>query len=259
MSKQVAGKANGAGLPASITNMAAALATSAATSGAAGGGELYLKMSKHGEWVYGMENTEVEEGAVLAINPHGFTHGWVAWGSKERGNEGTNVGEVMVPATQPAPLETDLPEVNGDWTQAIGVQMKVTNGEDEDLQLMWKANSLGARKAYAVILQAIVARIGDGSEDIIPLVELEADSYMHTTYGKIFVPEVNIVGWMAMSGEVAEEVAALEEQAEEPETEPEPEPAPRRRGRKAAADADADAEPAKDEKPPRRRRRKAAK
>ena len=87
-----------------------------------------MKMTKFGEWVYGAENTEVEEDAILAVNPMGFQHGWTAWGSKDRGNDGVNVGEVMVPATQPMPDINDLPNVNGDWSKCIAVQMRVTNG-----------------------------------------------------------------------------------------------------------------------------------
>lgn len=232
MSNDVAAAGNN--LPANIGNMAAALAQSAGTAGSSGAGELYLKMTKFGEWVYGAEETEIEEGAILAINPMGFQHGWTAWGSKERGNDGQNVGEVMVPATQPMPLETDLPQVNGDWTKCIAVQMKVTSGEDAGIQLLWKANSLGARKAYAAILQAVVARIQEGAAAVVPLVELTTDSYTHKTYGKIFTPELKVTGWADMDGEqAAEPAAAIEEQPTEPaDPQPEEQEAPKRRRRR---------------------------
>lgn len=220
----------GGNLPANISGMAAALANSAASAGSSGTGELYLKMTKFGEWVYGSDNTEVEEDAILAVNPAGFQHGWTAWGSKARGNDGVNVGEVLVPATQPMPMEGDLPQVNGDWSKCIAAQMKVTNGEDEGIQLLWKANSLGARKAYAALMQAVVARMQEGSDAIVPLVKLENDSYQHKTYGKIFSPELTIVGWATMDGEAVAPTQKLEEKAETPEPE---EAAPRRRRRRA--------------------------
>lgn len=225
----------GGGLPSNITNMAAALAQSSVSAGAAGGGELYMTFSKFGEWCYGAEKTETEEGSVWAINPQGFTHGFIAWDQSNTSNGPT--GEVMVPATQPMPLESELPEVKGDWTKAIGVQLHCTSGEDEGAQSVWKANSLGARKAYAEILQAVIARIGEGVAEIVPLVELKADSYIHKTYGKIFTPVVEIVGWANMDGEpAAEPAAALEEQPvqEEPAAEPAAEEKPRRRRRKAS-------------------------
>ena len=222
------------GLPANILDMAAALAQSAGQAGSSGAGELYLKMTKFGEWVFGAENTEMEEGQQLAINPQGFQHGWVAWGSKARGNDGTHMGEVMVPATTPLPLEGDLPEVNGDWSKAIAVQMKCLKGEDKGLQLIWKANSLGARKAYASILQAVIERITAGNGQCVPIVELGNDQYTHNTYGVIKTPEVTIVGWMGMDGEQAEEpVAAIEDAT--PSEEPAPEEKPARRRRRKAS------------------------
>lgn len=225
----------GGGLPANIGNMAAALAQSAGSAGATGAGELYLKMTKFGEWVYGAEETEVEEGATVAINPAGFQHGWTAWGSKARGNDGQNVGEVLVPATQPMPLEADLPNVNGDWSKCIAVQMKITDGEDEGVQLLWKANSLGARKAYASLLQAVVARIQEGSEAVVPLVKLVNDHYQHKTYGKIYTPVLDIVGWATMDGVATDDAPKVEDKTEQPEPEAkQEEEKPRRRRRRAS-------------------------
>lgn len=226
---EVATTGNGA-LPANITNMAAALAQSSVNAGAAGGGELYMMFTKFGEWVYGAEKTEVEEGSQWAINPEGFTHGWQAWDQDNTSNGPS--GEVMVPATQPMPSEADLPAVSGKWAKAIGVQMRCISGEDEGLQVLWKANSLGARKAYAEILQQVVIRIQAGKTDVVPVVELEADNYTHKTYGKIFTPAVNIVGWSDMDGNQAAQPEAIEAPAEEA--------------------------PAKQEEPPRRRRRRAS-
>ena len=66
-------------LPASITNMAQALAISAGQAGAAGGTDLYAQFTKFGEWVYGSEKTEVEEGPAWdhvlgkSLDPKEFT------------------------------------------------------------------------------------------------------------------------------------------------------------------------------------------
>lgn len=230
---EVATTGNGA-LPANITNMAAALAQSSVNAGAAGGGELYLMFTKFGEWVFGAEKTETEEGSQWAVNPEGFTHGWQAWDQDNTSNGPT--GEVMVPATQPMPAEADLPDVKGKWAKAIGVQMRCLNGEDEGVQVLWKANSLGARKAYAEILQAVVTRIQNGHSDVVPVVELKADNYNHKTYGKIFTPLVDVVGWSDMDGNQAEAPAGeLEAPEEAPAEEPEAEEKPARRRRRKAS------------------------
>jgi len=226
-------------LPANIVNMATALAQSASQAGASTSSDAYMKFSKFGEWIYGVENTEVEEGSIWAVNPLGFVHGWTAWGTKEHGTNGQNVGEMMVPATQPMPQEGNLPTVKGNWAKGIGIQMRCTNGEDEGVQVMFKSNSLGGRKAYAAILQSVVARITAGEPHCMPLVKLGNDSYDHKEYGKIFTPVLEVVGWAAHDAEkpVAESatVDRLPPHADAPkveETPKEAEEAPRRRRRR---------------------------
>jgi len=214
-------------LPANIQNMATALVQSSVSAGAAGGGELYMQFTKFGEWVFGTDKTEPEEGSVWAVNPMQFMHGFIAWDQSNTSQGPT--GEVMVNAGSPLPAEADLPEVAGKWSKAIAMTLRCTNGEDEGIQCLWKGNSLGARKAYAALLQPVAERIGQGKEDFVPLVELGADSYTHKTYGKIFAPELTIVGWTTMDGTATEEV----EETEAAEVEPEEKPA-RRRRRKAA-------------------------
>ena len=218
------------GLPANVTAMATALAASVSGAGAQSTGDLYAKMTKFGEFVYGADNTEVEEGSHWAVNPTGFQHGFVAWGNAQHGTEGQNVGEVMVPATSPMPLESELPDVKGSWSKAVAIQLRCTNGEDEGVQILFKSNSLGGRKAYAAVLQAVVGKIQAGEAECVPLVEMNAESYEHKTYGKIFNPVFEIVGWATMDGEKAEEPDGTEPAAEEPAAEEKP----RRRRRKAS-------------------------
>jgi hypothetical protein len=228
-------------LPANILNMATALAQSAAQAGANSGMDAFMKFSKFGEWIYGAENVEVEEGSVWAVNPLGFQHGWTAWGTKAHGTDGQNVGEVMVPSTQPMPLEENLPVVKGEWSKAVGIQMRCTNGEDEGVQVMFKTNSYGGRKAYAALLQAVVARITSGATECMPLVALKADSYQHKTYGKIFNPIIEVVGWASHTDEKPAPATAtvdrLPPHAEPPNVEEPPkevvqEETPRRRRRR---------------------------
>jgi hypothetical protein len=226
-------------LPANIANMATALAQSASQAGASVSSDAYMKFSKFGEWIYGVENTEVEDGSVWAVNPFGFMHGYTAWGTKAHGTEGQNVGEVMVPAMQSMPQEGMLPQVKGEWSKAVGIQMRCTNGEDEGVQVMFKANSRGGRKAYAALLQTLVARMATDEANCMPLVSLQSDSYDHKQYGKIFEPVITVVGWAAHGDEKPAPVSATTERlpphadapahVEEPPTVEEP----RRRRRRA--------------------------
>ncbi len=223
-------------LPANVANMAQALQQSVSTAGSGGGSDQYMKMTRSGDWEFGVSGTIPEEDSVWAINPAGCQHGFVAWGNKEHDNEGTNVGEVMVPATQPMPSEADLPNVKGTWSKATALQLRCTNGEDAGVQVMYKANSVGARKAYAAVLQAIVGKITDGDAACVPLVHLASDSYKHSKYGTIFNPIFEIVGWANMDGEAAAETAAaIEEAPEEAPVVEEEAPAPARRRRRKAS------------------------
>jgi hypothetical protein len=218
-------------LPPSVQNMAASLAASVAAVGGAGGGDLYMKMTKFGDFVYGADQTAVEEGSIWAANPLGFQHGYTCWGTKEHGTEGQNMGEVLVAASSPLPEVGSLPQAKGNWSKAIALQVRCTNGEDEGVQTLFKANSDGGRKAYAGLLQALVEQLGKKVPEVVPLIELENDFYEHASYGKIFKPVFKVVGWTTMDGEAAP--AKLEEVKEEPAEEPAKEEAPRRRRRKA--------------------------
>jgi hypothetical protein len=192
--------------------MAAALAQSAGSVAAGGGSDLFMRFTKFGEWMFGTDNTEVEEGSIWAVNPTGFTHGFIAW-DQENTSKGPT-GEVMVSATLPMPLQESLPAVTGSWAKCVGIQLRCTNGEDEGLQVVFKSSSTGGRKAYADMVQAVVAQLGKDPATPVPLVSLEADSYAHKTYGKIFTPKIVIVGWAGMDGaaQEAEEPAAPEEE-----------------------------------------------
>lgn len=232
MSKEVS--ATSAALPANVANMAQALAQSAGSAGTSGAGELFMKFTKTGEWVYGAEETEAQDGSVWAVNPLGLQHGWTCWGNENSPNKGKNLGEVMVPAQQPLP-EEPAAMTDGTWTKAVAIQMRCTNGDDEGLQVLFKSNSRGGRQAYAALVQALVAQLGDSPQSPVALVSLEADSYKHNTYGKIMTPMITVTGWAGMDGEEAAEVEAVEDDGDNtPPEDPEPAKPARRRRRKAA-------------------------
>ena len=227
MSKEL--KASSAALPANVTSMAQALAVSAGSAGTGGGSDLFMRFTKFGEWVYGSDATEVEEGSLWAVNPTGFTHGFIAWDQDNTFNGPT--GELMVPATSPMPAQEDLPDVKGSWAKCVGIALRCTSGEDEGAQAVFKTSSTGGRKAYAELIQAVVAQLGKDSSKPVPLVNLEASSYVHKTYGKIFTPEITVEKWVTMDG-LGDDDAA--EEAGEAASEPQTEERPRRRKRQAS-------------------------
>jgi len=248
-------------LPANIENMVTGLVQSVQTVGT-GGGDLFMKMGKNGIFVYGQEDIETEEDATWAANPAGFQHGWIAWGDKAHGTESKMLGEKLGPAAQPIFDESELPSVEGTWSQAIAIQFRCMDGEDEGTQCLYKANSHGGRKAYGELLKKIIEKIQSGDNELVPVVRLASTSYKHEKYGKIFNPDFIVTGWLAM--DAVPEGEPPEEEAPEEEAPPK-----RKRGKKAAKVAPEpeeaaegelveEEEEAEPEPKPRRRRRKAA-
>jgi len=219
--------------PANIANMAQSLQNSAANASSGGGdGSSYLRFSRAGEWSFGREQIEPEEGSLWAINPGSFKHGWIAWGTKEHGTNGKKAGEQMVSATEPMPDKYSLPQVQGEWAQAIEMSLQCVSGEDEGTSVIYNTNSVGGRNCYATVVQAVVEQVAKNPEYFVPVVELENSSYKHDSYGTIYTPLMRVVKWVDINGEEAGGRApAIEEQdSDVEETEEE---APRRRRRRA--------------------------
>ena len=144
---------------------------------------VYLKFSKHGVWVWGSESTQVEDESLWAIHPETFRHGWIAWGTKDHGNKGQKVGEISVPAIEPLPNENGLEPVKGNWARQISMEMMCLNGFDKDVRVVFNSNAGGGRTAYKKIVSAVVEKITAGSPEVVPVVSLKGDSYIHKEHG----------------------------------------------------------------------------
>jgi hypothetical protein len=95
-------------------------------------GIVNIKMDKTGHWVYGADQTEVEDDATWAVNPFSFIHGYIAWG------DGEVLGEKMVAVSQPLPeLEAAPPNAKKGWEVQVGLAMKCITGEDK----VWKCDT----------------------------------------------------------------------------------------------------------------------
>lgn len=192
----------------------------------------FMKM-KGGEWLYGGDDMDVEEGSLWAANPNSFVMGYVAW-SKDSTLEGEILrGAGDDPVTMGECRAKD-PELN--WSYQIGVQLVCTSGEDEGTGVLYKTNSFGGKKALNGLLDEIIAKIqADGTdENIVPLVELKTSSYKHKKHGKTYNPVLEVIKWASLNDgfESSEEVEEDEPEAIEEIAE---EPTPPRRQRKRVA------------------------
>lgn len=188
-----------AGLPAPAT-----LAQALRSIPTVGDGVTILKMDKTGHWVFGADQTEVQEGSKWAINPFSFVHGFIAWG------DGEVLAESMVPVTQPLPELAPAPAAaKRGWETQVGMSLKCISGEDEGLEARFSATSVGGKKAIQTLAAAIAEQVEKDQSQPVPLVTLLKDHYQHKSYGRIYTPIFKVVGWVSMDGaaEAAAEVA----------------------------------------------------
>jgi hypothetical protein len=205
----------GANLPA-VSTLSTALRSLETVAGPAG--SVIIKMDKTGHWVFGADQTDVEEDSTWAVNPFSFIHGFIAWG------DGEVLGEKMVSVSEPLPeMEAAPPNAKRGWESQIGMSLKCVSGEDKDMEARYTVTSVGGKKAVQALAVAIAEQVEKNQAKPVPVVRLKKDHYTHKSYGRIYTPVFEIVEFVSMDGK-AEEAQAEEAPAAEAA------PARRRRG-----------------------------
>ncbi|CAB4140363.1 hypothetical protein UFOVP406_19 [uncultured Caudovirales phage] len=216
-------KFGGSNLP-SVKSLSSALRSVAADVGVGAGGMVILKMDKTGHWVFGADQTEVEDDSIWAVNPFSFVHGYICWG------EGEVLGEKMVGVAEPLPeLEPAPAASKRGWEMQVGMTLACTNGEDEGMQARYSATSVGGKKAVQALAVAIAEQVDKDQDHPVPLVRLKKEHYQHKSYGRIFTPVFEVVKWVGLDAEAVADEAdpAVEDEVAADE-------APRRRRRATA-------------------------
>jgi hypothetical protein len=171
-------------------------------------GTVILKMDKTGHWVFGADQTEVEDDATWAVNPYSFVHGFIAWG------DGEVLGEKMASVTQPLPeLDAAPAGAKRGWEMQIGMALKCRNGEDKDMEARFTTTSVGGKKSVQALGIAIATQVDKDPSKPVPVVRLKKDHYTHKSYGRIYTPVFEIVEWVGMDGAESEEAPVAEEAA----------------------------------------------
>ena len=188
-----------AGLPA-ISTLSSALKSISASAGPVG--VVILKMDKTGHWVFGADQTEVEDDSTWAVNPFSFVHGFIAWG------DGEVLGEKMVAVSQPLPVIDEAPPgAKKGWEQQIGMSLKCLTGDDAGMEARFTTTSVGGKRAVQTIAAELAEQVEKDQTKPVPVVRLKKDHYQHKSYGKIFTPVFEIVEWIGMEGEPEPEKA----------------------------------------------------
>ena len=189
-----------AGLPA-ISTLSTAL-KSMAVSAAGPSGVVILKMDKTGHWVFGADQTEVEDDSTWAVNPFSFVHGFIAWG------DGEVLGEKMVAVSQPLPEIDDAPPgAKKGWEQQIGMSLKCLSGDDKGMEVRFTTTSVGGKRSVQTVAAALAEQVEKDQTKPVAVVKLKKDHYQHKSYGKIYTPVFEIVEWISMDGEPEPEAA----------------------------------------------------
>ena len=195
-----------ANLPA-VSSLATSLRTIQSEVGAAG--VVILKMDKTGHWVFGADQTEVEDDSLWAINPFSFVHGFIAWG------DGEVLGEKMASVSQPLPaLEEAPPQAKKGWENQVGMSLKCISGDDKGMEARYTTTSVGGKRSVQTLAVALADQVEKDQNKPVAVVRLKKDHYAHKSYGKIYTPVFEIVEWISMDADATD--VKVEEEAEQP-------------------------------------------
>ena len=198
-----------AGLPA-VTDLALALKNNLNV--ASEMGVTIIKMDRTGHWVFGADQTEIEDDSTWAVNPFSFVHGYIAWG------DGEVLAEKMGSVSQPLPeLEVAPPGAKKGWETQVGFSMKCLDGADKDMEVRYTTTSVGGKKAVQALAVAIATQVEKDQSKPVPVVELGKEHYTHKSYGRIYTPVFKVLEWASMDGKSeveAEEAPAIEASVE---------------------------------------------
>jgi len=157
------------------------------------GGKPFLRLSRTGDYIYGPQNVDVQDGSHWAVNLASLEHGWVCWG------DGELLGQIMVDVRLPQPQRPPAVEGYG-FEPQFGMSLACISGDDKGVEVIYKNNSLGYKKAFDQLLADIRARYIIDQQFYWPVIELNTSSYPHKKYGQIFEPIFKVVGWADANG-----------------------------------------------------------
>jgi len=193
----------------SVASLATALRAIKQESGA--GGSVILKMDKTGHWVFGADQTEVENDSLWAINPFSFVHGYICWG------DGEVLGEKMAPITDPLPEIGEAPSAaKRGWEKQVGLSLKCVTGEDKGIEVRFSSTSVGGKRAVQEAATALAEQVEKDESKPVPVIAFGKSHYSHKAYGKIYTPEFIIKKWVSLDSEPEQNTLALEAEPEAP-------------------------------------------
>lgn len=171
---------------------------------AASNGGAYLKFSK-GEWLLGQNDDEVALGRRLAANMDELSIGWIRWADGKPAERRMGLlSQGYKPEARDALGYTDEAEWEKDDQGKAKDPWNFTNelplaDPETGEQMIFSASSKGGIGCMGNLCKAY-GREYRQRPGLVPVIELQRDSYKHAVYGKTYVPVVNIVDWIDNAG-----------------------------------------------------------
>jgi len=187
-------------------------------------GRPILRLTDSGAWVFGQDSTQLDERALLAVNPMTIQHGYIAF--KRSTNEiaytvDNEPAALLWPITEPVPMIGNLPELETDkraqadqqprWSFQISIDMKIIDGPDKGTDLVYKPTSRGGLQMCRKLMEEFARRISSSERDLlVPVLEMYSEKYFHKTWNKdIYTPAFAIVEWTGISGDTPPVAGAI--------------------------------------------------
>jgi hypothetical protein len=160
---------------------------------------LSFRSREEGIWTIGQRGTIVEAGSTAAVNFDSLGHGYIVFTDDNKVPPG---GEHLVPASQPKPLVTELPNLGFPWQEEYSVDMKFIDGADAGSEVVFKPTTLGCKDVLLGLIDTTLNRIRGGQHGgkTVPVVRLERDSYPHKKHGRVWIPVLTVVDWISPEG-----------------------------------------------------------
>jgi hypothetical protein len=185
------------------TTRGGALATSDANPYTAYGDKVGLRGTfltfKNGEFLYGQEGASIPLGTRMVANMKGFRVGWRRWMDNKVMDDLTELLSDMIPQQPRSALgdmdsqmwERDLQGKARDPWQFTNILELV---DEQGEIFIYSTGAKGGINALGRLCKQY-GNLFKQKPGMAPILELGADFYMHTEYGKTWVPVFKITGW----------------------------------------------------------------
>jgi len=199
-----------------------------------------LKFTKFGEYVAGQDEKEMPKGQRLIANMDELLTGWVRWeDNKPTDQIMGRVADGFMPQRRNELGDTDesLWEKDDDgrprdpWQKTNYLVLKA---EGEEQLYTFATSSKSGLNAIGELCKVFGRQMRQRPDDF-PIVALNAGSYIHPKYKKIFVPNLDVVDWIAKADFGSMDGGSANEPEEVEQAEAAPAKGTKAKGKDAAA------------------------